>query len=169
MAKLDVQESKYGEILFERFPSLIFNREYIPELQAALVSAYGSGVQQVIYRATKSSAASAIKLIADSVLGSLGRLDAKMLAVELLKQFPKRGYGETELVQFDATATRFVVRVFNCFNSKGISNPEHFCAVAAGLIAGGAFIVTHKDMEAAETRCTARGDAYCEFELSPVK
>ena len=167
MAKIELEQGKYGEVFLEKSTSTIFQRELIPQLQSELVLTYGPEVQQKLYNVARTNASAVSKLLANAITGVLGMLDAKRLAIELLKQFPKRGYGEAELVAFDSTATRFVVRIYNNFNSKGITNPEHFCAVAAGILAGGAFVVTRREMDAIETKCVARGDAYCEFEVVP--
>lgn len=165
--KTELEQNQYGELILEDMPSVIFERTFVPNFQSALLRAYGSGVHSYLYHTMKANTMLNIRQIADSIVGTLGRLNAKFLSQELLKEFPKRGYGTPELVSYDKSSSSFVVKIFNCFNCKGVENKDYICAISAGLLAGGAFAVTHKEMDALQLMCCARGDPYCEFKIAP--
>jgi len=167
MAKIELKRTDTGELVFEGESSTVFPRRFLPQLQRTLVAVYGPEVQKSIYKSARAESAEVVRRIADSIVGVLGRLDAKRLSQELLKEFPKRGYGNAELISFDKTSSKFVARIHNCFNCKGIRDTNHVCAISAGLLAGGAFVVTHKEMDAKQTACLAKGDPHCEFEIVP--
>lgn len=172
MAKNEIklEMGSYGEIELDRSSSIIFHREFPLLLQKKLSAQFKrKEVEGILYRVAKRNATDAAKTIADSIVGLLGKFNAKKLAEEMLKQFPTRGYGMATLESFDPSSKRLVVVVDNCFNSIGVEDPEHTCAIAAGILAGAAFSVTGSEMDAVETNCVAKGDASCRFELFPTR
>ncbi len=167
--EVKLKETEYGEVLLGKSPSIIFQRNFPAQLQTAMVESMGAPALRLLYQTAKENASASAKAVADSIVGMLGKLDRKRMAEEMLKQFPKRGYGIATLESIDPSSDRIVISVDNCFNAPSEKDPNHTCAIAAGILAGAAFSVTGKEMDAVETNCVARGDPYCRFELNPVK
>jgi predicted hydrocarbon binding protein len=83
-------------------------------------------------------------------------------------QFNKMGLGYIENVAQDVNKLRFVLRFY--FSPIGQAYLEHektkepVCHYFSGLFAGTTSIM-YPGSESIETKCIAKGDPYCEFEL----
>ncbi|MEW6329112.1 MAG: 4-vinyl reductase, partial [Candidatus Micrarchaeota archaeon] len=87
----------------------------------------------------------------------------------LCKQVPQRGYGNIEILEYDEKKPYILLRVFNSSNAEGMKTEWPVCYDLAGMFAGAAEVVFDKEMYCMETKCIAKGDEFCEFEVYPVK
>lgn len=80
------------------------------------------------------------------------------------------GYGLMKTVKIKAKPPYAVIRVHNCFECElGIGAEKPFSHLVRGMIAGVLTELLGVKMIAIETKCIAKGDPYCEFEVKPEK
>lgn len=86
--------------------------------------------------------------------------------VDTLQKFGEiGGWGEIDMLDYDETNKRAIVRINNTpigsylrnTNSKPVDH------IVRGFMAGSASGVFNKDMDYVEVKCVAKGDPYCEF------
>lgn len=93
--------------------------------------------------------------------------DKPKIIIELAKTFLRTmGWGIIEIVKMNlkkGEAQAHVYESFECEIGKGSKEPYgHF---SRGLVAGFFTYIFGKEANAAETRCVAKGDPYCEFTI----
>jgi len=80
------------------------------------------------------------------------------------------GYGLMETVKIKTRLPYAIIRVHNCFECElGIGTGKPFSHLVRGMIAGVLTALLGVKMTAIETKCIAKGDPYCEFEVKPKK
>ncbi|RLI34807.1 hypothetical protein DRO53_02735 [Candidatus Bathyarchaeota archaeon] len=80
------------------------------------------------------------------------------------------GYGAMETVKLTMQPPYALIRVFNCFECElGKGSAKPFSHLVRGMIAGVLTELLGVEMFAKETKCIAKGDPYCEFEVTPRK
>lgn len=78
------------------------------------------------------------------------------------------GFGKPEVVEASAKPPKAVIRVYECFECElGVGSKKAYSNFIRGVFAGLLAQLFGKSMEAKELRCIAKGDAYCEFEITP--
>lgn len=76
------------------------------------------------------------------------------------------GWGRFELVELDAGAGRLVVQVHNSPFAEAYGTADHgVCHFIRGVMAGLGAGIFDAEVEAVETRCAAKGDAHCRFDV----
>ncbi len=74
------------------------------------------------------------------------------------------GWGEVEMALTEIGSSRYIVHFKNSPypNAYGKANyPVDF--IATGFVAGGLSVTAETDLDAIETKCTSKGDAFCEL------
>ncbi|MHC1586824.1 MAG: V4R domain-containing protein, partial [Candidatus Hecatellaceae archaeon] len=78
------------------------------------------------------------------------------------------GYGIMETVELSVKPPYGRIRVYHSFECElGLKEGKPFSHLVRGMIAGVLTELFRRRMTAREIRCIARGDPYCEFEVSP--
>lgn len=86
--------------------------------------------------------------------------------IDWIKNFAEiGGWGQIEIVDYDETNLRAIVRITNTPVGSAMANKvskpvDH---VFRGFMAGAASGAYQKDIDYIETKCVAKGDPYCEF------
>jgi predicted hydrocarbon binding protein len=104
----------------------------------------------------------------------LGYRKESKLAMSMLEELPKYGYGVPEMLFVNEKSSAAGVRIHNCFNALGYKNTgKPVCYMMEGILASLFEAVFRKKVVCRETKCAAAGSLYCEFKIStyniPVK
>lgn len=165
-------DERRGEITFKgAIPSLISARHEECELQKEFKRIVGPAYKSIMYdmvgRLTTTDALGMTQRLAIKVI----RLFSKRKIGEIfLEQFYERGYGLAEIMEFDAKNQKVKLMVKNSFIATGYSRTkEPVCYSVAGIFAGAGDVLFSRRMECEETKCIAKGDKHCEFEIYPGK
>ena len=86
---------------------------------------------------------------------------------ELLGIYSAVGWGRPELVELDNAKRRAKVRLYDCFESEGVSTGAPACNFVRGHLSGAFTAYFGGYVRVMEKRCSSKGDSYCEFEISP--
>jgi len=87
---------------------------------------------------------------------------------EMLKVYVGTGWGKIEVAYLDATHSQARVRMQEAFECTGLSTGHLECHFIAGHLAGAFSAYFGKETRASETKCGAKGDSRCEFEIVAV-
>lgn len=76
--------------------------------------------------------------------------------------FTEGGWGKIQ-AEVDFTKKEALVTIENSALARQTNTEEPVCHFARGFIAGVCDVMFHGSTECLETKCIAKGDAYCEF------
>lgn len=84
-----------------------------------------------------------------------------------VSMFNCSGYGLMEAIELSEKPPYALIRVHNCFECRlGLGTNKPFSQLVRGMIAGVLTELLNAKMHAVETKCVAKGDPYCEFEVT---
>lgn len=82
--------------------------------------------------------------------------------------YASMGLGRLEVMEACVEPPRVVIRVDMCFECElGVGAKKPYSNFVRGIFAGLLAQLLNRRMEARELRCIAKGDPYCEFEITP--
>jgi KaiC/GvpD/RAD55 family RecA-like ATPase/predicted hydrocarbon binding protein len=134
-------------------PNVIFER-------AAKVIGYDAAAEEV-YNIFKATGHAELKSLLSSMNVDIGRTDGKQLLHLYAGYLSAAAWGKTELVEFSDRSVTFRVSNSPCSLSGGSDKP--MAPYLAGSLAGAAELILGKPIKCIETKCSAKGDEYCEF------
>ena len=98
----------------------------------------------------------------ESFTGSLGIKDMAGLKESMELLFSKSGMGDAKMMKTDP-ATMKVEKNSTCYGTKSLGKPA--CFFKAGFLAGAVSTLKKRKVPCVETKCYAKGDDYCEFQI----
>jgi len=115
---------------------------------------------------------------ASSILFEAGRCTGKEFTQSLLKEgtvpeevptwlevfFTQGGWGKV-IARADFANKTAVVVIDDCATARGVKSKEASCHFIRGYVAGISEILFKTNVECAETKCMAKGNATCEFRV----
>jgi len=101
----------------------------------------------------------------------LGLTDpAQILKLISTSLFNCVGYGRMEVRRLETNPPKATIRVYNSFECElGIGSGKPFSFFTRGMVAGFLSGLFNEKMSAKETRCIAKRDPYCEFNIKPER
>ncbi|MGP8057556.1 MAG: V4R domain-containing protein [Nitrososphaerales archaeon] len=100
-------------------------------------------------------------------LFSIYRPKSRAGLAEMLKIYSATGWGRLELPGLDPEHKRAKLKLEEGFECTGMKTGKPVSNFIRGHLAGVLSTYFGSDVKAVETRCISKGDAYCEFEISP--
>ncbi|MEM4576193.1 MAG: 4-vinyl reductase [Candidatus Nezhaarchaeales archaeon] len=80
--------------------------------------------------------------------------------------FTSTGFGRLEVVRVNLNPPEVTIRIYNNFEcEEGIGAGKPYSQWVRGSIAGIFTSILNIEVKAIETKCIAKGDPYCEFEI----
>ncbi len=166
---VDYDDTK-GEVMFNGVNSSINARadlvEFQKEFQRIIGSAYKTIIHEVVGRGPSAASISQMRRFVIRILRVFSK---KKIAEKLLEEFSKRGFGLAELLEFDEKRMFARISVRNSYNTIGYHSKEPVCHSMTGVFENGGELMFGKKMRCRETKCIAKGDDHCEFEIYPEK
>ncbi len=86
---------------------------------------------------------------------------------EMLKIYVATGWGKVELMELDWTHHKARIRMDDVFECVGMETGKAEGYFVSGHLAGALTAFFGVDVKSAETKCVAKGDAHCEYLISP--
>ena len=86
---------------------------------------------------------------------------------EMLKIYMATGWGKVELLDVNQSHSHARIRMEESFESTGLDTGKAECYFIAGHLAGAMSGYFKAEVKAVETKCRAKGDPHCEFQISP--
>jgi predicted hydrocarbon binding protein len=95
------------------------------------------------------------------------RPKTKEALAEMLKIYVATGWGRLELSEVNPAHKTARVKLTDGFECVGVSTGKPESHFISGHLAGAFSAYFGGDVKAVEKKCMAKGDSYCEFEISP--
>jgi predicted hydrocarbon binding protein len=168
---LDYDEVK-GEVFFMGLTSsMVLSRYERVELQKELEKIMGPAYKTIMYESVgRDGTKETVNMIQKFFVRVLRMFSKRRIVESLLKNYSQRGGGMAELVYIDEKNSTGRIIVRNSNFARGYKKSDKpVCHILAGMFAAGGDVVFGRRMECRETKCVAKGDDHCEFELFPEK
>ncbi len=166
-------DMKNGVIYFNGSSIFVWRRDFAGRIQREYERIVGPVTKVVFSEATRKAMRNIFFRMADQYKYPRHK-NVSRLAIKMLGNLPKYGYGIPEMLFVDEKRGVAKVRVHNCFNKLGYENTSKpVCYRMEGILAGLFEAAFKRKAVCKETKCAAMGHPYCEFEVSsyniPVK
>ncbi len=160
-----------GELFFKGVTSVVNARQELCEFQKELQRMVGSAYKTIIFEVIGRGSAGAVVSKRYKLVIKVVRMFSKKLIIKKLAgEFGHWGLGVAEILDFDEKNFRARISVKNSYNAMGYKRTkEPVCYVIAGLFSSGGSLIFGRNIACRETKCIAKGDEHCEFELYPEK
>ena len=154
-----------GETIFKDGSSLILPQGYMAHYQRELESLLGEKpTKKMEYILTKKSSIVTANTIKNKKAAGYLHSPVNFLLREMVKQTQSRGFGIPIVQEFYPGKPYLRLIVKNSFNAHGYFKARKpVCYRMAALCAGFGTALFNRDMDCMETKCTAKGDRFCEF------
>jgi predicted hydrocarbon binding protein len=100
-------------------------------------------------------------------LFGIHRPKSKEALAEMLKIYVATGWGKLELADVNPAHKTAKARLSDGFECVGLSTGKPESHFISGHLAGAFSAYFGSDVKAVETKCIAKGDSHCEFDISP--
>lgn len=163
--ELKLDEEK-GEIFLGNNHILMLSRGQVAWMQREFEKVAGPSTSAIMYKAARIYSQRAVSNIKKVLIKILGKISQEKAAQEMMKECERWGYGHAELLELDTSQPYARAKVTNSFNAMGYENSEKpVCHFLRGIFAGASSVVFEQEMHCSETKCIAKGDPHCEFEV----
>lgn len=149
--------------------SVLLPPSFITLLQDGVMREKGEGWRKIFYEAGKKAMdklAPTYKLL---MLIPRNSASKKKLIEELVEVWSWMSCGRPEVTKIDLRNNRFTFRLYGSSIAKQyLGKGETMCDYLAGMVAGGVGSLIGESLKCREVRCIAKGDEFCEFEVTGV-
>jgi len=97
------------------------------------------------------------------------KADQVLFLTTAVQRFTDAGLGKIEVVKVKPEALELTFRVWNNFFAEMRDGESTYCDCVGAFASGMYKKITLKTPEIKETKCSGKGDAYCEWHLKPEK
>lgn len=159
-------DKEKGEVFLDDNSVLILSRGNLAHLQKDFERVIGPVATSIVYNSGREYAQNVQSNIKRSIIKLIAKISKEMIARKMLDVFSSWGYGKAEFLELDAKRPYAKLKVTNSANALGYENSKKpVCHFIRGIFAGAGTIIMEKEMHCLETKCVAKGDPYCEFEV----
>lgn len=159
-------DRKKGEAYLNGTSLFIWRRSSSASIQREYENIVGPATRTIFREATKKVMREVFFKLAARYRRA-GSRNASGLAISMLRELPKYGYGVPEVLFIDKNSGAARIRVHNCFNVIGYKKaPKPVCYRMEGILASLFETAFERKVECRESKCAATGEPYCEFEVS---
>ncbi|MBI2598426.1 MAG: hypothetical protein HYW50_04475 [Candidatus Diapherotrites archaeon] len=154
-----------GETFFEGLSSEILQRGQLAHLERAFIEIGKEKAEKIIFESTKKFAIETVQKY-NMFLISFAKFRRKDIAEILMHQLPQRGFGAGKITYWEDSDGKVTIEVTNSFESIDFKSNRPVCFALGGILAGAYEILFTHPCKCKETKCRAKGDKECVFELS---
>jgi predicted hydrocarbon binding protein len=147
-----------GELRIAGTDWILMAGSTLRSMMEGISKVFGTGTAAILLEAGKCAG----KEFTESLLKEGTLLEEVPTWLEIF--FTQGGWGKIKARADFANKTAVVV-IDNCATTRGIKSREVSCHFVRGYVAGISEILFKTNVECVETRCMAKGDAYCEFRV----
>jgi len=166
MDKIELEHDKEkGETFTKGSSVVILSRGNIAYLQREFEKIIGPAATYLVYDSSRMYAQSTRSNVKKDIT-DLADISKEEIGKIMLNQFSEHGYGIGEITEMDLSVPKILIKVTNSANTIGYRESEKpVCHFVRGLFAGAASVALERSMHCVETKCAAKGDSHCEFEI----
>jgi predicted hydrocarbon binding protein len=147
-------ETDYGE------PLMLFRWDAFNRMFDSMAELFGTGGEvMLLYEGMAIG-----EMNAHEIIRRMGKDTITRNMPSVIRMLSTSGWGNTSL-EFSEDGSP-VVRIDHCFESATRKKVRHGCYFMKGMLTGVAKVILGPEVKCEETKCTLRGDDYCEFTLS---
>jgi predicted hydrocarbon binding protein len=138
---------------------ILMRVETFQEMRREVSKALGTGASVICYLAGKGAGRSLANLIQQRTkTNTLEEIYEKIAEI-----YERCGWGSLQSVMFRQKTGEFLIRIHNNAFARGVRSQTSSCYYVKGLLEGILEQLTGRHSISEETKCMAKGDAYCEF------
>jgi len=138
---------------------ILMRVETFQEMRREVSKVLGTGASVIWYLAGKGAGRSLANLIQRRTkTNTLQEIYEKVAEI-----YERCGWGSLQSVMFRQKTGEFLLRIHNNAFARGVRSQTSSCYYVKGLLEGILEQLTGRHSKSEETKCVAKGDAYCEF------
>lgn len=142
---------------------VLFDERLLRGLVMEVKRRFGSGGDAILFYVGKGIGR---ELLREPIIKDKSWPREKVLGISQLMMFVS-GWGMLEVSEVDWIGKRARVKVYDSWECRiGVGGEKPFSQLYRGLISGLFSSVFKADVSVLEVKCVAKGDSYCEFEVS---
>lgn len=158
-------DRKNGEVFFNDISMFVWRRDAGHRIQKGYEDIVGPATRTIISNATNE----VMKEIFSGLAGRYSDHKNGSLAMKMLDELPKYGYGVPEVDLIDDRNCAARIRVHNCFNTEGYGKASKpVCYRMSGILSSLFAEAFRRKTSCIETKCRAMGNDHCEFKVSAM-
>ncbi len=159
-------DEQKGEVFLDENSVIILSRGNLAHLQKDFERVMGPVATSIVYNSGRDYAQNVQSNIKQSIIKLIAKISKDMIAKKMLDVFSSWGYGKAEFLELDPEKSYAKLKVTNSANALSYENStKPVCHFIRGILAGAGTIIMEKEMHCLESKCVAKGDEYCEFEI----
>ena len=132
------------------------------EIFSRLSEIFQSGAKVIIFEASKAAGERFVKETSE-----VTKADKQLLLNTTVQRFIDAGLGKIEVVDFNLEEAEVNFRIWNNFFAEIRNEEETYCNCIEGFVSGMYEQIMRKTPKVKKTNCIAKGDPYCEWQMSP--
>lgn len=142
---------------------ILFPQSGMAAMFQEIVRLFGTGGESILFRAGYSVG----KQGSDELAKLFGADEMTSNRAAFLGLFVALGWGRMEAVEVSADLSEFSLKLTDGFESEGVRASKPNCHFSRGLVVGSTEALFGRSFECEETKCSALGDPYCLFHVTP--
>ncbi len=141
---------------------ILARKEVFRDMFKRLGEIFGTGGETIVFEEGEASGESDARRLLDV----FGRDLAQQSVPELSFLYQTLGWGRPELVKFNAIPFSATIRLYDSFECAGQKSTKPNSYFIRGHMTGLINILFKKKVTCVETKCSALGDDFCQFDLT---
>ena len=97
------------------------------------------------------------------------KADRVLFLKTAVQRFTDAGLGKIEVVKVEPETLELTFRIWNSIFAEMHNGESTYCNGVAAFVSGMFKRITQKTPEIKETKCSGKGDAYCEWLIKPAE
>ena len=141
---------------------IIITQARMQEIFSRLSEIFQSGATVIIYEAGKAAGRRFI-----SEISEVTKTNKEKILKTAVQRFTDAGLGKIEIVDFNPEKATITFRIWNNFFADIGNGESTYCSCIASFVSGMYEQIMSITPKTRETECSAKGDPYCEWQMSP--
>ena len=143
---------------------VIITKARMKDIISRLTDIFQSGAQVIVTEAFKAAGERYVDEVPEQA-----KANQAMFLKTAVQRFTDAGLGKIEVAQFKPETAELTFRVWNNFFAEIHNEESTYCNCVAAFASGIYKQITLKTPEIKETKCSEKGDPYCEWHIKPKK
>jgi predicted hydrocarbon binding protein len=140
---------------------IILTQARMQDILSRLSEIFQSGAKVIIFEASKAAGECFVKESPD-----IPKTDYQRLLNITVQRFTEAGLGKIEIVEFVPEKAEVKFRIWNNFFAEIKNEEATYCSCVEGFVTGMYEQIMSITPKIQKTKCVARGDPYCEWQMT---
>jgi predicted hydrocarbon binding protein len=142
---------------------VIITQARMQEIFSRLSEIFQSGAKVIIFEASKAAGERFVKETFEVTKG-----DKELLLKTTVQRFTDAGLGKIEIANFNPEKATITFRIWNNFFAEIGNGESTYCNCIASFVSGMYEQIMSITPKIKETKCAAKEDPYCEWQMTPI-